>query len=199
MRMSGSGMSFLHEQACGNLEAGDWSLNTHGRIKTQRETPVAGFATEALDRRRKRILKRGARLKQLDSQRRHKLRIATKKLRYATEFFSPIYPIKQVRKFLKKLKKLQVVFGDLNDAVTVKAILTETHLLNGRDAGLQRAIGWMMGTSQARAEFGWKMAKDLWRDLDRARPFWRGAPWILELSDQTESDRGNLPGVRLQG
>jgi hypothetical protein len=69
---------------------------------------------------------------------------------------------------------LQAVFGDLNDAVTVKAIIAEeTNRLDGRDAGVQRAIGWVIGASQTRAEFGWNMAKDLWRDLDQARPFWK--------------------------
>ena len=53
---------------------------------------------------------------------RHELRKELKKLRYAAEFLSPLFPAKRVDPFLKRLKKLQTVFGDLNDAATVKAM-----------------------------------------------------------------------------
>ena len=37
------------------------------------------------------------------------------KLRYATEFFAPLYPADQADMFLSRLKRLQDVFGYLND------------------------------------------------------------------------------------
>ena len=136
--------------------------------------PALRLSRRSLTKCWKKVDRLAQHLEQLNAEQRHELRKELKKLRYATEFFSPIYSAKQVRKFLKSLKMLQAVFGDLNDAVTVKAIMAEeTNRLDGRDAGVQRAIGWVIGASQTRAEFGWNMAKDLWRDLDQARPFWK--------------------------
>ena len=104
------------------------------------------------------------------AEQRHELRKQLKKLRYAVEFLASLYPAKRVEPFLKRLKKLQTVFGDLNDAAIVKAMLAETP---GDGPAAHRAVGWMIGASQARAEFGWAGAKGLWRDLEDTRPFWK--------------------------
>jgi inorganic triphosphatase YgiF len=165
------------------IEAGDWSLNTHGRIKTQRETPVAGFATEALDRRRKRILKRGARLKQLDSQRRHKLRIATKKLRYATEFFQEAFPggksKKRRRAFLESLEQLQDALGELNDIAvheSLSARMLDAKNVNGTHhserAKKAFAAGRLSGREEARAASVLKQAQHAFRSFAKAKPYW---------------------------
>lgn len=94
-----------------------------------------------------------------------------KKLRYAVEFFAPLYPSKRVDPLLKRLKKLQTTFGHLNDAATVRAMLSGPG--GTGDPAAQRAIGWVTGASQARAEFGWTGAKALWRNLEETRPFWK--------------------------
>jgi hypothetical protein len=41
------------------------------------------------------------------------------------------------------------------------------------DPGTQRAIGWVLGASQARAEIGWAGVRALWRKLEETRPFWK--------------------------
>jgi CHAD domain-containing protein len=53
-----------------------------------REQPIAPAAAEDLKRRWKKLLKTGAQLDALAAQRRHKMRIQAKKLRYAAEFFA---------------------------------------------------------------------------------------------------------------
>jgi CHAD domain-containing protein len=104
---------------------------------------------------------------------RHELRKELKKLRYAVEFFCSLFPAKRVDPFLKRLKKLQTLFGDLNDTATMRAMFTGTDVSGAENPSIQRAIGWMIGASQARAEFGWTGVKALWRDLEQAQPFWR--------------------------
>ena len=84
------------------------------------------MAGQALNKRWKKVGKRARDLRTLNAEQRHELRKELKKLRYAAEFFSSLYPAKRVDRFLKRLKKLQTVFGDLNDAVTVKAMLGDT-------------------------------------------------------------------------
>ena len=45
----------------------------------------------------------------------HRLRIQGKKLRYALEFFSSLYPPKEMKQLIKQLKLLQNNLGDFND------------------------------------------------------------------------------------
>ena len=135
--------------------------------------PVAELAGQALNKRWKKVGKRARGLATLDTEQRHKLRKELKKLRYAVEFFSSLYPAKHVDPFQKRLKKLQTVFGDLNDAATVRAMLTGAEAPGVGDPAAQRAMGWVIGASQARAEFGWAGAKALWRSLEETRLVWK--------------------------
>ena len=134
---------------------------------------VVELAGKALNKRSKKVSKCARGLEALTIEQRHELRKELKTLRYAAEFFSPLYPVKRVQPFLKHLKKLQAVFGDLNDAATVRSMLTGAEAPGAGDPTAQRAIGWVIGASQARAEFGWTGAKALWGDLDETRPFWK--------------------------
>ena len=135
--------------------------------------PVVELAGKALNKRSKKVSKRAHGLETLTVEQRHELRKELKTLRYAVEFFSPLYPAKRADPFQKRLKKLQAVFGDLNDAATVRAMLTGAEAPGAGDPAAQRAIGWVIGASQARAEFGWAGAKALWGNLDETRPFWK--------------------------
>lgn len=134
--------------------------------------PVAKLSEQSLGKCWKKVARRAHGLETLTVEERHELRKALKKLRYATEFFSPLYPAKRVGPFLKHLKKLQEVFGDLNDAATVRAMLSAENAPE-IGAAMQRAAGWVTGASQARAELGWSGAKSLWRELEDTRPFWK--------------------------
>jgi inorganic triphosphatase YgiF len=135
--------------------------------------PIVALARQSLNKRWKKTAKHARGLATLTVEQRHELRKELKKLRYAVEFFCSLYPAKRIDPFLKRLKKLQTVFGDLNDAATLKAMFTGTDVPGAEDPSIQRAIGWMIGASQARAELGWIGAKALWRDLERTRPFWK--------------------------
>ena len=135
--------------------------------------PVGELAGQALNKRWKKVRKRARKLETLTVEQRHELRKELKKLRYAVEFFAPLFASKRVDPFLKRLKKLQTVFGDLNDAVTVRTMLTGGEAGSVVDPAAQRAIGWVIGASQARAEFGWAGAKAQWRDLKQTRLFWK--------------------------
>jgi len=134
--------------------------------------PIVEFANQALGKHWKRVGKHARGLEALDAEQRHELRKELKKLRYAVEFLSPLFPSKRVDPFLKRLKKLQTVFGDLNDAATVRAMLSGADATGAGDPAAQRAIGWVIGASQVRAEIGWTGAQTLWRNLAKTRTFW---------------------------
>src|SRR4029077_5179557 len=109
----------------------------------------------------------------LNDAERHELRKKLKKLRYAVEFFAPLYPQKRVEPFLKRLKNLQTVFGDLNDAAMVRSALAARTAPGSGEPQSERATGWVIGATQARAAFSWAGAKDLWGSLEDTRPFWK--------------------------
>ncbi len=151
-------------------ETRGWLL-PHDYEQTERlARPVSEFAGRAINRRWKKVVNRSRGLATLNNEARHDLRKELKKLRYVIEFLSPLYPSKRVDPFVKRLKKLQTVFGELNDAATVKAMFAGREL---GDVASERAVGWVTGASLARADYAWTGAKLLWRKLEDTRPFWK--------------------------
>jgi CHAD domain-containing protein len=61
------------------------------------------FAKRVLAKRRKKIAKNGKKLDHLNAEQRHKLRIAAKKLRYGSEFFSGLFPGKKGKQATRKI------------------------------------------------------------------------------------------------
>ena len=101
------------------------SLSAH--VVTRRDQPVKAFAADVLRRRSKKLLKKGRRVEKLDAKRRHKLRIASKKLRYAAEFFASLVSRKRKarrERFGRILKRFQGALGTLNDIEAHKTFAT---------------------------------------------------------------------------
>ncbi|MGN6747188.1 MAG: CYTH and CHAD domain-containing protein, partial [Xanthobacteraceae bacterium] len=101
------------------LEAGLWTKPQDDLKSDRGDLPIEEFAFEQLARRWRKVRKRGRMLAKLDPRRRHKLRIQTKKLRYASEFFATLFTsrraVKRRKQFLPALERLQDALGDLND------------------------------------------------------------------------------------
>jgi CHAD domain-containing protein len=165
------------------IEAGEWTHNDDKLARALRERPIAASAAEELRRYRKKILNGGARLDELEPQRRHKLRIRAKKLRYASEFFAGAFPNKKSSRrreeFVAGLEKLQDALGDLND-IAVHEGLTE-RIIDAQDANGKRrrgrakkafAAGRLSGREEARIEPVLKDAQRAYRVLAKAKPFW---------------------------
>ena len=79
--------------------------------------------------------KRGRHIKGLEQRDCHRLRISLKKLRYAAEFYGPLFKKKKVRRYMKSIKELQDLLGALNDAGQVRATLSQ---LTGGDCRARR-------------------------------------------------------------
>jgi len=107
------------------LITGDWTDDP--QRADRRERSVKRTATAALNRLRKRVRKRARNLDKLDADSRHRARKTAKKLRYAAEFFAPLFDAPRERhryeRFLAALKRLQDQLGTLNDLATAPAIL----------------------------------------------------------------------------
>ncbi|MCB1915487.1 MAG: CHAD domain-containing protein [Rhodocyclaceae bacterium] len=76
---------------------------------------LTAFARLQLDVLRKRARKRWRKARAGDIAQLHALRISLKKLRYAIEFFTPLFPRKPVKRFIAKLARAQEHLGYLND------------------------------------------------------------------------------------
>jgi inorganic triphosphatase YgiF len=165
------------------IEAGDWTRNPDDLTRLLREQPIVGAAADELRRRWKKILKAGAQLRELDPERRHKMRLQAKKLRYASEFFAGAFLRKKAARrrngFVAGLEKLQDALGDLND-IAVHAGLTE-RIVDARDAsGKPRegrakkafAAGRLSGHEEARIASVLKDAQRAYRAFSKAKTFW---------------------------
>ena len=160
------------------IEIGDWTRDEDKLKQTLRERPIARTAAKELRRRCSKILKRGKRLDTLSPQKRHKLRIAAKKLRYASEFFVDVFPgarpARRHREFVGGLKKLQDCLGELNDIVVHEALTAGLIERDGKTAAAQRAFtaGRLSGHEEVRAAAVLKSATKAHRAFSKLKPYW---------------------------
>jgi len=132
------------------------------------DRPAADYARGALDRRLKHVLEAGDSLEGLTHEHLHEIRKRAKRLRYAIEFFAPLFAEKAVRKYLAKLAALQEDFGALNDLAVAGA------LVSGLGGGADRAFaaGAVQGYGAARVARGAKKLQRGWAKFYRETPFW---------------------------
>ncbi|HSD44914.1 MAG TPA: CHAD domain-containing protein [Burkholderiales bacterium] len=134
-------------------------------------SPVGAFAAFVMDRRHRRVRKRGRQVPEAPPEERHRVRIAAKKLRYAAEFFAPLYPAKRVARYVAALQDLQDILGALNDAAVVDRLLAEL-AGTGRPiaAGVDGLVrGWVAAVAQQELA----RYRRAWREFENAKPFWK--------------------------
>jgi triphosphatase len=140
------------------------------------DAPIRPTAARVLDEHLTKVSKRGRHMKSLDERDRHRLRIALKKLRYAAEFFAPLYKKKPVRKYLRRLKALLEDLGALNDVANVRTTLSRlTHedASHKIDPDLFFAAGMINGWHANRADTLGYSAVRRWEKFKKIDPFWR--------------------------
>src|SRR3954452_23475833 len=153
----------------GWIETRGWRNDVAAQDLGQLAEPAVTFAQPIPSAQNADVVRRGRRFKSLLAEDLHRLRLATKRLRYLSEFLLPLFADrKSARKFSRRLAGLQEQLGAFNDmAVTAS-------LLDGLDAEPDGAIaaaaiaGW-----QARASVGVQPAlQSTWRDFTAARVPW---------------------------
>ena len=147
------------------VETAPWTSNA------ATERPVEDHATSLLAKRRKQVRKQGKHLREVSAQKRHKLRIRAKKLRYMTEFFAGVFPddtnTKRREAALRSLKQLQDALGDLNDiAVRKKALDSKRDSLSAHAAAMldaeEKKTDKLLGQAQA-AHAHFSAVKAFWK------------------------------------
>jgi inorganic triphosphatase YgiF len=134
--------------------------------------PVAEFAVLVLERYDRRLRKRGGGAPAASAAERHRTRIATKKLRYASEFFGVLYPRKRVAAYTGALAELQDILGALNDAAVADRLLGEA-VAAAREPVPERVDGLVRGWVAAIAANELAGYKRAWRGFEETKPFWR--------------------------
>jgi CHAD domain-containing protein len=128
-------------------------LSTETEVRQDLHSPLKEWVKPRLTALFLKLVKRANRLSKATHEQRHRARIAAKKLRYATEFFRTLYPKRETREFLSKLKELQAALGWLNDAAVADAHL---ELLADRTpelaASAQFVRGWLAGQADNHGE-----------------------------------------------
>jgi CHAD domain-containing protein len=133
-------------------------------------TPLGGFGAALLDRRWRKLKKRGRRMEALDLAAFHALRIEAKRLRYAAELFAPLWPGKASRRFLRRLAALQDAMGMANDAEVARGLVAG---LRSARPGRSWAGGLFDGWCLARVAAARQASREAWTEVEDARPFWR--------------------------
>ena len=163
------------------IECGDW-LNQDDNAAT-REVGARSFARSELKRRRRKVRRSGRGLDEIDPDARHQVRIAAKKLRYASEFFADLFVRKtqqrRHRAFVSALETLQDRLGALNDIQTGRHLAEDLARRHGRAANHagEAAATYAAGLSAGRVD---ESEPDLLRaaaaahdHFAAAKAFWR--------------------------
>lgn len=126
---------------------------------------IKDFADRAMAHERTRLLKRGSRIDDPDPGLRHQLRIAAKKARYATEFFSSLYPAKRVKAYAEPLLDLQDCLGAMNDFAVADRLLLE---LQKSKLALQAGANYVRGYLASNTMQQDRKLRKLWHRFELA-------------------------------
>ncbi len=155
------------------IEQRGWRSSVDADGLAQLSAPARLYAEKVLAGLHRKVIKRGRQFGRLSVDERHRVRLAMKKLRYAADFFLPLFgKSRKVAAYAKFLRRFQDLLGKYNDMATTEGLLTE---LQAGDASPKLA-------GPCGAVIGWQ-ARDLldteaeliaaWREFKKAGRMWK--------------------------
>ncbi len=133
------------------------------------DSPALTFAREVLNQRLRKVLKTGRDADQNSADEMHRLRIECKKLRYAVEFFLPLF--EGMEDFVTHMKKLQDLLGVMHDVAVMPALI-DGFLEAEDDRQVYRYAGVLIGW-RAREYYDLKDSfRSRWEELAEAPVPW---------------------------
>jgi triphosphatase len=176
---------YLELQVARWIETGAWITSQAGQGSRLRNRSVIGLAAHELARRRKKLKKSGQHMAKLSREKLHKLRIRAKKLRYATEFFSALFPgnkrAERCRETLSALVNLQDSLGALHDLGKQEALYHHGTQKTGwtggtvtRSGAIAKAVAVHVTPAAQRAHVAqlFQEAKGAFEKFCAVKPFW---------------------------
>ena len=134
--------------------------------------PIAHIAPRVLDHRKRAVKKRSKRFARQSPAQRHELRIALKKLRYATELLGGLYPPETTAAFVGRLKRLQDDLGAANDVRVGHDIVADLTVSSAVDSVGGDLLAW----HEARLTKREPELREHLRRLKSEQRFWRDRP-----------------------
>ena len=153
------------------LASEDWHARLNSGARTAMEGPVGDHARAVLEARYSQVRKRGRGLDNQSAAELHRLRIAIKKFRYATDFFAGLYRGTAVGVTLRRLARLQDILGEMNDAATAPDLVARG-FRRTRGGDVLEARGILLGWSRSRMAGLKRELGDAWREFLAAGRFW---------------------------
>ncbi|MCA1501387.1 CHAD domain-containing protein [Bradyrhizobium sp. NBAIM14] len=156
----------LVEQTSTWIESGPWSTRRSKEAMRLRRCTLADHATERLTEWETTLLKKARKLKKLDVEKRHKLRLLNKRMTYSVESLADLFAdgvATKQKSILKQLRKAQRSLGQLNDDARGQALAAS---LNG--AGIDASNRFL---NRKREKKLLRKASTAYRKLDKAKPF----------------------------
>jgi inorganic triphosphatase YgiF len=140
------------------------ALAAHGR----KSAGPKHLSRRMLSRRAKRIV--DVDIDHLTDERRHRVRIDAKKLRYLAEFVAPLYARRDTRRYLRRLAAVQTALGGLNDLIAMEAWTNSAAPLTESE----RRLVMRMCTEYAAAHVTLlnRQFATAWRKFGKVAPFW---------------------------
>ena len=156
----------LVEQTSSWIESGPWSTRRSKVAIRLRRCPLADHAAAQLVGWERTLLRKAKKLRKLDVEKRHKLRILNKRLTYSIESLEDLFADKSLTKqksILKQLRKAQKSLGQLNDDAR-----GETLAASLNEAVPEAGIRFL---DRKREEKLLQIASTAYRKLNKAKPF----------------------------
>ncbi|PIT04437.1 hypothetical protein TSA1_29530 [Bradyrhizobium nitroreducens] len=156
----------LVEQTSAWIESGPWSTRRSKEAIRLRRSTLAEHAMQRLTEWETTLLKKARKLRKLDVEKRHKLRLLNKRMTYSIESLQDLFAeeaLKKQQSILKKLRKAQRSLGQLNDDARGQALAAS---LNG--AGLDASHRFL---DRKREKKLLRAASAAYRKLDKTKPF----------------------------
>jgi triphosphatase len=167
-----------------------------GEISDEMQANASDIAHELLHERYEQLLSVGADFEQLDAEHRHKVRIQLKKLRYATEFFSSLYPESKVAPYLADMKALQDDLGVSNDVEVARKLLKRVlkQVRGKQRARLSYAAGLVVGWHSHIGDDREQHLIEAWSRFSTQPPYWE-----TEIGNASEEASGHPGPAAIEG
>ncbi len=154
------------------LDARAWEATPLKKKQAKRlHSGIVGYSRRLLDKQERRVLAAGTHVNRDNAAEMHQLRIECKKLRYATEFFLPLFDGMDV--FIGHMKGLQDLLGVMND-VSVTHHLLDDLLVGTTDRELFVYAGGLIGWRSCEFRHLLLRFDEYWEELVEAKhPWWK--------------------------
>ena len=143
------------------------------KSKRKGDKPITSLSAKSLDKSYKRSQRWGKRLRKLSLAERHSMRKSLKVLRYQSEIFASLYRRKKIKRFSKRLRDLQDIFGYLNDVAMAGRLATMAQHAGATGSKDGKIVRNALSKHKKQGAKAWRKAQKRWLAFDDAKMFWR--------------------------